>query len=299
VDLKTDGWTMDKGVMNLVEEQSLYWTVINVARHLFFGGTLAPAECSELVAWILAHQNRRHGFSFYPTAIEREQGIRLLSGERPQTMLAADSVVEMETLRLLALPQPDAPEVRPLEQRADLRLSGVCYGRVCPVGECAHASISVLRYHAARGAERSAGVIAWGLEALWQARIGEGKWRHFPFYYALLWLTDLPGGFDERVQADLSYAQEPCQRLLSRMQARASGKPFEQVRAKILQDALARTGETAGAQGAIFEAVQDTLTQTGGSMLPSEKASRPGWRDRRKRVGRVAAVPRGSSAFTA
>lgn len=85
-------------------------------------------------------------------------------------------------------------------------------------------------------------MIARGLEALRQARIGDGTWRYFPFYYTLLWLVELPDGLDEHVRAELSYARDRCKRLLSRILPRTSGDPFEQVRAKIVGDALARGG---------------------------------------------------------
>jgi hypothetical protein len=185
-------------------------------------------------------------------------------------VLAADNAVEMETLRLLALLQPDAAEVRQLFEMAERRLSGVCYGRVCSKGECAHASISVLRYHTARGVERGAGMIVRGLEALREERIGEGKWQTFPFYYTLLWLAELPDGLDERVRAEISYAQGRCERLLSTMKRGTSGKPFEQVRGKILQDALARAGGTAVAQGVMFEV-------DGAGSNDSSPVRREGW----------------------
>lgn len=239
--------------MDVIDETSLHQTVMNAAGHLFFGGVFAPVERDELATWILAHQNRRRGFSFYPTAAEREQGIRLLSGEKPRTVLAADNAVEMETLRLLALIQPNAPPVRRLFGMAERRLSGVCYGSICATGECAHASISVLRYHTARGAERSAGLIARCLEALHRDRAGEGRWRTFPFYYTLLWLVELPDGLDGRAHAELSYARERCERLLSRTKPGASGKPFDRVRDKILHDVLARVGGTAHAQGDVSD----------------------------------------------
>jgi hypothetical protein len=253
---------MDTYAMDLSGGKSLYWTVSDAARHLFFGGRFKSGDRDELAAWVLAHQNRRRGFSFYPTAVERELGVRLPSGEKPRTMLAADNAVEMETLRLLALLRPDDVEVRLLFERAERRLSGVCYGRVCPVGECAHASISVLRYHAARDAARSAGMIARGLETLRQARIGEGQWRYFPFYYTLLWLTELPEGLDERAHAELSYAQDRCRWLLSRSRPGTSGEPFEEVRAKILRDALARGGGTAYAQSPMYETNGAGILQT-------------------------------------
>ena len=96
-------------------------------------------------------------------------------------------------------------------------------------------------------------MIARGLEALRQARTGDGQWRYFPFFYTLLWLVELPDGLDGRVRVELSYARPRCKRLLSRTPPRTSGDPFEQVRAKILRDALARGGETVYAQSPMFE----------------------------------------------
>jgi hypothetical protein len=254
-----------------VMENSLYQTVTDAAAHLFLGGTFVPAERDELAAWILAHQNRQRGFSFYPMVAERERGIRLLSGERLQTTLAADNAVEMETLRLLALIQPHAPQVQRLFQAAERRLSGVCYGRVCSKGECAHASLSVLRYHTARGAERSAGMIRRGLEALRGDRTGTGKWRSFPFYYTLLWLAELPDGLDEGARVELSYARGRCERLLSRMEAGTPEKAFDRVRARVLQDALAQVGETALTQGLMFKADDVGVLQ---ASLPAMAMSR-------------------------
>jgi hypothetical protein len=235
----------------VIDEQSLYQTVINASSHMLLGNVLALAERARLAAWLLAHQNGQRGFSFYPTAAEREHGIRLMSGEKLRTLLAADNVVEMETLRLLALLQPDTPKVNRLFERAERRLSGVCYGRVCSKGECAHASISVLRYHTARDVEKGAAVIARGLEVLYQDRAGEGAWRSFPFYYTLLWLAELHGEHSERARAELSYARGRCERLLSRIRPGIPGKPFDRARERILRDALVRVGGTAGARGVV------------------------------------------------
>lgn len=234
-----------------VNDKTLYRTVMSTAARLFFGQPLTPAERGELVAWILAHQNRQRGFCFYPTAAEREQGIRLFSGEKPQTTLAADSAVEMETLRLLALLQPEVPVVHHLFEIAERRLSGQCYGRVCSKGECAHASISVLRYHTARGAGNSAGLIVRGLDALRQDRTGKGHWQTFPFYYTLLWLVELhdsgaDNGLGQRAHAELAYARDRCERLLSGQRRKAFEKPFDRVREKILHDALAQAAAMAG-----------------------------------------------------
>jgi hypothetical protein len=233
-----------------VAGKTLYQTVLNVSMRLFFDEPILPAERDALVGWILAHQNRQRGFCFCPTVAEREQGIRLFTGEKLQTRLAADNAVEMETLRLLALLQPDTPQVQQLFEMSERRLSAVCYGRVCSKGECAHASISVLRYHTVRGAGNNAGMIGRGLDALRQDRTGKGHWRTFPFYYTLLWLTELhngavDNGLDQQACAELSYARDGCKRLLSRPQPGSLEEPFVRVRAKILHDALAQVRATA------------------------------------------------------
>lgn len=220
--------------MNITDEGNLYKTITNAAMFLFNGSSYTPSENMLLTRWILAHQNRYKGFIFYPTQADRENGIRLFSGEKPKTKFLANNLVELETLRTLALIQPEAPEVQQVLQKANKRLFRVCFANGCTQGECAHASLAFMRYLTVYNVNGSTNKFGQTLEVLKQKRSDEGKWHGFPFFFTLLWLTELPYSF---AYDELSYAHDHCKRLLVKKQL-----PREQidlVKEKILQKAVA------------------------------------------------------------
>lgn len=175
-----------------IDPLSLYRTVLHAADFLFKGGSFSDGEAQTLTAHLLANTHRVKGFVYYPTDAEREQGIRLITGEKPRTRLLAANAVELETLRLLALLAPDLPAVQALFSEADQRLEKLCFASVCLVGECAGASIAYLRYLTARGVDAHRQKIEHGVEAVKQDRKGNGRWQHFPFRFTYRWLMELP-----------------------------------------------------------------------------------------------------------
>ena len=219
--------------MNITDEGNLYKTITNAAMFLFNGGSYTPSENVILTRWILAHQNRYKGFIFYPTQVDRENGIRLFSGEKPKTKFLADNAVELETLRILALIQPEALEVQQILQKANERLFRLCFANGCTQGECAHASIAFRRYLIAYDVEGSSDMFRQTLEGIKQKRSGDGKWHDFPFFFTLLWLTDLPYSF---AYDELSYSQDYCKRLLVKKQP--AREQIDLVKEMILQKAL-------------------------------------------------------------
>jgi hypothetical protein len=222
--------------MNLVAEHSLYQIVTNAAMFFFDGGTFTSTQQARLADWILARQNRRQGFIFYPTASDLKAGVTLFSGEKPKTKLLANNAVELEILRLLALIQPKLPSDRPVLHTADERLARLCFSDVCTTGECAHASIAFLRYVTASGPDGSASKINHAVKRLKQNRDGAGKWRKFPFFFTFLWLTELP---NEIAQDEFVYTKEICGRLLARYECPRTRT--DRVRMKTLQRVLAKT----------------------------------------------------------
>jgi hypothetical protein len=219
--------------MNITDEGILYKTITNAAMFLFNGGSYTPSENVILTRWILSHQNRYKGFIFYPTQADRENGIRLFSGEKPKTNFLADNAVELETLRILALIQPEAPEVQQVLQKAYERLFRLCFANGCTQGECAHASIAFMRYLTAYNVNGSSDKFGQTLEILKQKRSGDGKWHDFPFFFTLLWLTDLPYSF---AYDELSYSHDHCKRLLVKKQP--AREQIDLVKEMILQKAL-------------------------------------------------------------
>ena len=225
--------------MSIMGEQCLYQVVVEAAKFLFDGGSYTLPEKVDLANWILAHQNRYRGFIFYPSQSDRESGIRLFSGEKPKAKFLVDNVVELETLRILALLQPDAPEVLQVLQDANHRLFQLCFANGCIVGECAHASIAFLRYLIAHATNPSAPKFRRTLDILKQKRSGDGKWRGFPFFFTLLWLTELP---DNLAEDELSYTFGYCDQLFATLRLTRDGTDL--LRKKIVQRVLTRTPKT-------------------------------------------------------
>ena len=218
--------------MDVIEEKSFYGTVTNAAQVLFDGGSFNETEKTQLASWILDHQNRYKGFIFYPSEQDREDGIRLFSGEKPRSKFLADNSVELEALRLLALIYPNHPEAHRIFQDANERLLPLCFARGCIVGECAHAGIAFRRYFMTFDGDESSEKNRQTLETLKQRRYGEGKWRDFPFYFTLLWLTELP---DDLAQEELEYTRDYCRELSRKL---AGDEPFVDNRRNILMRVL-------------------------------------------------------------
>jgi hypothetical protein len=220
--------------MNVISEKSLYKTVTDAALFLFDGGIFSSLEKIQLVNWILGHQNREKKFIFYPTAADQDAGVRLFSGEKIKAKFLADNTVELETLRLLALLRPEMPEVQQLFWDANQRLFPICFANGCTVGKCRHASIAVMRYLTASDFSGSADRLERTLGILKQHRDGDSKWKAFPFYFTLLWLTELP---DDLSRDELQYARANCERILAK--GLQGDDPSDALRKKILQKVVA------------------------------------------------------------
>ena len=239
--------------MNLIDERSLYRTVINAANRLFEGGSFTSVEQSHLADWILTHQNRHQGFIFYPTPEDQQDGLRLFSGEKPKTRLLANNALELETLRLLALIQPESPGVREVCQEANERLLPLCFAQMCTQGECAHASIAFLRYLTAYEPQQALEKVEHAKEVLKQDRDGKGGWRVFPTWFTLLWLGELPL---DLVHDELSYAHDFCIQLFRKRWV--ATEQFAMVRKKILQKVLVKFQKNA-----IYEKAEFHVDQKG------------------------------------
>jgi len=210
-----------------------YQTVLAAARTLFDGGLPPRDDREALVHWILLRQNRQKGFIFYPSPQDWQAGIYLFSGERPRTKFLAENAVELETLRLLARLDPGNTEVQRVFRQANQRLFPLCFANSCTQGECAQASLAFLRYITAFDADFYLSRIKKGLERLKEARAGDGQWKGFPFYFTLLWLTEIPA---ELALAEMAYASTRPPRLVTG--SLKPGDAFSQVRKAILRQAV-------------------------------------------------------------
>jgi hypothetical protein len=194
----------------IIHHNSLAATLDAVNEILFSGRPLSGAE-KETARWIAGRQveaGKQAGL-FTPTEDDYQEGVRLFTGERLRTKLAARNILTVEAARALLF--FDTGE--DILERTNRWLLEQCFASTCTVGECAHSTVGLIRYLAAGGLAGSEKRLKGHIAALSQHRDGQGRWRRFPFYYTLLALseTDLPAAVEE-----MRYAAPACERLLRR-----------------------------------------------------------------------------------
>lgn len=121
---------------------------------------------------------------FAPTGRDFREGVRVFTGERMRTRAGTAHVLGEEA-------------------------RGYAVGRYC----CGTCSAAFWRSLAVGGLEHAERRLARGMKELRGARLGDGKWRTFPFWYTLLALSEiaLPAAVGE-----MRYAAPVCERYLAR-----------------------------------------------------------------------------------
>ena len=195
----------------VIHHNSLAMTVDAVNEALFNGRPLSKAEKEETARWIAGRQvevGKQAGL-FAPTEDDYQEGVRLFTGERLRTKLAARNILTAEAARALVLLDMGEDVL----ERTNRWLLEQCFASACTVGECAHSTIGLMRYLAAGGLADSEKRLNAHITVLSRHRDGKGRWKRFPFYYTLLALseTDLPAAVEE-----MRYAAPACERVLRR-----------------------------------------------------------------------------------
>jgi len=217
-----------------MNSNSLVVTLDSIHETLFYGRSLSGAHREEAARWIAGRQVRAGPWagSLAPTEVDYQEGVRLFTGERLRTRLAARNVLTAEAARALVLLDVSPDGVQDVRERAGRWLLEQCFSRGCVAGECAHSTVGLMRYLAACTGEDVERRLNAHVVALSQRRDGNGRWQGFPFYYTLLALSEaaLPLAAEE-----LRYARPACERALKRL---AGGEPFFERRRAVVQRAL-------------------------------------------------------------
>ena len=154
---------------------------------------------------------------FAPTEGDFAAGVRLFTGETLRSRAGSAHVLGQEACRALILLDVPAAKVRTALQRASqwqTALAGSAdeaQGTYC----CGRCSVALWR-HLTVGGFADLDAERWlktAMKTLRAARLDDGKWRRFPFYYTVLALSeiDLPAARQER-----KYAAPRCEALLKR-----------------------------------------------------------------------------------
>lgn len=227
-----------------MDTPTLYEMVRHACMFLHLNGSPTADEKAEVADWILQHQNRQDGFIFFPTPLERQRGIHLFTGETARTKLLQNNAMELETLRLLAVLQPEAPAAQQIFQEANQRLFTRCFANGCTAGECAHAQIALARYLTALDFQAHQGRILRTLSILKEKRAPLGRWDAFPLYYTVLWLSELPA---DLAREHLIFILPKAEGLLKR---RKNGSPVDTLRRSLLKTTLRPLQPQAASGGA-------------------------------------------------
>lgn len=210
--------------MKLVNPASLSLTLDLLNEAFFTKGFLWKEERYEAASWITGRQGLPGAYAntFAPMDGELKEGLTLFTGEKVTSRAGATHVLGEEACRALILLK--APFKEPhnalnhasrgllarFEEAKALKEGMYC----CPTCTCA------LWRHLAAGGLTDGSPEKWlaaGLKTLKARRLKDGKWKGFPFHYALLTLheIDTPAAIEE-----MRHAAPVCERLLNSSEPR-------------------------------------------------------------------------------
>jgi hypothetical protein len=175
--------------------------------------TKSAAQVKEALEWIASRQGLKDSYCslFSPTPQDLSQGVRLPTGEQIKTKAAAMHILGEEALRTLIVwnLQPSASVAEALKGIDLIIERGGKTGSYC----CYNCTIAFLRTLAVTGTDRADEILQKGLNTIRKARTADGRWRGYPFYYTLLFLSEINA---PSVQEERKHAMKPAQQLLKR-----------------------------------------------------------------------------------
>jgi hypothetical protein len=226
--------------MSLVNASSLGGTLDAVNEALFYGRKVTKADRTEATEWLAGRIGLPGSYAGMPAPTETDfrKGAVLFTGNKLSTRAGTAHVLGEEACRAMVLLAPATVKLtRALRQAtqgmvtrlADMESRGQGTGMYC----CGTCSVAYWRHLAAGGLGDPERRLAAGLAEMKRRRAPGGQWRFFPYYYALLALSeiDLPQATEE-----LRYTAPRAERLLKGIRAGA----YSQRRRDLLGRVLGR-----------------------------------------------------------
>jgi hypothetical protein len=211
----------EKGEPSLVHAERLERTLDAINEAFFNGRLLTYAQRLEAARWIAGRhgQPRAYANMFAPTGHDLQKGIRVFTGEKISTKAGTSHVLGEEACRalillevseasvLLAIEEAEAG-IRARVEEAEKR-SPNSMGLYC----CGICSVSFWRHLIVGGVNWSEKRLVAGQRQLKDHRSGGGKWKRFPYWYALLALSEMDGA---AAREERRYAAPVLERYLKR-----------------------------------------------------------------------------------
>jgi hypothetical protein len=161
--------------------------------------------------------------------------VRVYTGEKIQTYLAAKNILTIESTRALVLTRSSSESASSSIALAASWLENQCFSNFCTTGECKHSSVAFMRYLNALGTtDRLEHMVS----KLSKFRDGKGGWKGFPYFFTLLALSEIESPI---VDDELHYAFSFTDQRFRRIQ---SEEPYISRRSEILSSVQNRFGQS-------------------------------------------------------
>jgi hypothetical protein len=181
-----------------INTESLAHTLDAVNDVLFYHRHLPEANRRQLAAWIAGRRGKPGSYAgmFAPTGEDLRNGIRVYTGEQVRSGAGIRHILGEEACRALILLDVEDNTIRQALAQATAGILGrlrhteesdKVHGLFC----CGMCSVAYWRNAMVGGLDRSEERLTAGMAALKAHRTDDGRWRRFPFYYALLALSEV------------------------------------------------------------------------------------------------------------
>ncbi len=218
-----------------LDQNSLSKTLDDFNEHILFGKNIPKKAAEEVAIWIASRQGLPGSYCnmFAPTANDFI-GTKLFTGEKVASRAATAHILSEEACRaLIKIGVNNSMTKNALETATEDmrgRIKDNPSGKYC----CGTCSVSFWRHLQAGGLSLQEERIANGMGDLKRNRIGNSKWRFYPFFYTLYALLDID--MKEALE-EIRYAAPAMEKSLK------SGKtdePYGKRRAEIFKKLLAK-----------------------------------------------------------
>jgi len=194
----------------LHDPTSMVKTLDAINEKFLYGEAIPQNEALEAAQWISSQQGKKGSYRglFAPTAFDFEQGMRVFTGER-LVSASARHIMGQEAARAAWLLGHNDPMVREAYNLATGWMrEGVEFretGTFC----CTRCTLAYWRHIWAGDFIDKEGAVQKGLDVMKDYRTEDGRWRTFPFFYAVYTLLELDL---DRASEELIYARPAMER---------------------------------------------------------------------------------------
>jgi hypothetical protein len=189
-------------------------------------------QVAEFIAGQQVRYGRDSGVFIESKNVSRSK-VRVFTGEKLQTNLAAKIILTTESTRALVLSNSASEFVQSSIDLAVNWLEDQCISKFCSTGECKYSTIAFMRLLNALGkTERLDRMI----RILSKHRDDRGGWKGFPYFFTLLALAETE---TETATEELNYVLDFAQSRFSRSRIE---EPYSSRRAQILTQIMDRFG---------------------------------------------------------